>query len=140
MLFRSEAGSEQDPLPDLIELPPQEHDRPFWNGEALIVNIKVFIIAVDLNLRTLRVHAAKKYEEAVGELWRTLSFVRSIELFYGSESCERNQWPIRNTMVAVIAKNATVLLRRKTFRRLLTIRGDLATDVLSLTVNADGWW
>lgn len=138
--IRDNTGVRNDPPPDLIELPPQEPGRPFWNGEALIINTKVFVIAEKLNLRALMEHAAEKYEEAAGELWRTLSFVRSMELLYSSKLHEINRWSMRRVIVNVIVKNAAVLLRRETFRELLTLHGDMATQVLSITVNGDDWW
>lgn len=133
--LKTEAG--QAPLPDLIEIPPQEPGRPFWNGEALMVNLKVFIVAVELQLWTLQKHAAKKYEETPGELWRTLDFVRSTELFYSSKLGQQLMWPIHNAMVEVIAKNAQVLLTRKTFQKILKLHGDLTIAVLSWAVNAN---
>lgn len=132
--IRHNTGANKSPLSDLIEHPPQDPDRLFWNGEALIVNTKMCIIAEKLSIGLTK-HAAEKYEEAAGELWRTLNSVRSIELFFSFELDDKSRWPMRCAIVDIIVRNSPVLLREKKIRQLLTLHGDLATEVLSLTVN-----
>lgn len=131
--LQTEAGEIQ--FIDFIENRVQEPSWLFQNGEALVVNIKVFIIAGDHNMEALMDHATRKYKEAAEELWNTSGFARSIILFYNFGTDRFYRSPIRRAMSSVIARNAAVLVRNELFQEILYDNGELATEVLLIILD-----
>lgn len=127
------------PLPDFNKHAPQKPGRPLPNGEALFVNIKVLIIAEKFGLNDLMNLAVEKHKEAVYELWNTPSFERSITLLYDSKMDEVSSRKLLRATVNIISSNATALLERKTFRDVLNLHGELATEALSMIMTGRGW-
>lgn len=128
-------GREAVPLSEFLA--PGRHDQPIPNGGALITNINMFIIAKKFGLNVLMNFALGKYEEAVEELWDTPSFERSITLLYDSNMDEVRSRELRRATINIIARNAAVLLKNKTFRAILNRYGELATEVLSIKVTEE---
>ncbi|KFY87362.1 hypothetical protein V500_07007 [Pseudogymnoascus sp. VKM F-4518 (FW-2643)] len=127
------------PLPDSIKHAPQKPGRPLPNGEALLVNIKVLIIAEKFGLDDLMDLAVEKHDGAAQELWDTPSFEKSITLLYDSKMDEVGSLAFRRATADAIANNAAALLERATFREVLNRYGDLATEVLSVVTTGKGW-
>ncbi|KFY01211.1 hypothetical protein O988_02862 [Pseudogymnoascus sp. VKM F-3808] len=128
------------PPPSKSEHPRQKPGKPLPNGEALMINIKVLLIAEKFDLDGLMKLAVEKHEEAVQMLWDTPSFGRSILLLYDSEMNEVLGRELRNATINAIANNAAELLKNKAFRGILIRCGELATEVLSIVVTGEGWW
>ncbi|KFY58479.1 hypothetical protein V496_06113 [Pseudogymnoascus sp. VKM F-4515 (FW-2607)] len=116
---------------------PGRHDRPIPSRGALITNINMFIIAKKFGLNVLMNFVLGKHEEALEELWDTPSFERSITLLYDSNMDEVCKRELRRATINIIARNAAVLLKNKTFRAILNRYGELATEVLSITVTEE---
>jgi hypothetical protein len=128
------------PPPSKSENPRQKPGKPLPNGEALMINIKVLLIAEKFVLDGLMKLAVEKHEEAVQMLWDTPSFGRSILLLYDSDMNEVLSRELRNATINAIANNAAELLKNKAFRGILIRCGELATEVLSIAVTGEGWW
>lgn len=124
---------------DPIEHAPQSPGRPRPNGEALIVNIKVVIIAGKFGMNGLMDLAVWKHEVATYEMWDTPSFEKSIPLLYDSEMDEFRGQELRRATVNATANNAPVLLENKEFQLVLSRYGELATEVLLIVVKGEGW-
>ncbi|KFY36604.1 hypothetical protein V495_07740 [Pseudogymnoascus sp. VKM F-4514 (FW-929)] len=120
--------------------PRQNPGKPLPNGEALMINIKVLLIAEKFGLDGLMKLAVEKHEEAVQMLWDTPSFGRSILLLYDSEMNEILGRELRNATINAIANNVAELLKNKAFRGILIRCGELATEVLSIALTGEGWW
>ncbi|OBT66403.1 hypothetical protein VE03_04879 [Pseudogymnoascus sp. 23342-1-I1] len=117
----------------------QEPAQPIPNGEALIINIKVLIIAEDFGLNDLMNLAMEKYTEAIYELWDTPSFEGSIVLLYNSGIDKVRSRKLLRVTANIIAGNVAMLLERKSFRDVLNLYGKLATEVLSMIMTEKGW-
>lgn len=105
------------------------------NGEALIVNIKLYNLAEKFGLHELMEVAVLQYTSIVRELWDTPSFERSIKMLYGPKADEAQGRGLRNATASVIAHNVGELMDSKPFRAVLNLYGELATEVLSMVVS-----
>lgn len=127
------------PFPNFLMMTKQNPVQAISNGEAVIINIKVLIIAEELGLNDLVDLAIEKHGEVAYELWDAPSFERSIILLYNSKMNAAGNQKLRRVTANIISINVTVLLEKKTFRDVLNLYGELATEVLSKIATGKGW-
>lgn len=105
------------------------------NGEALIVNIKLYNLAEKFGVHELMDVAVLQYTSIVRELWDTPSFERSIKMLYELNADQGHCRGLRNATASVIAHNVGELMGSEIFRGVLKSYGELATEVLSMVVS-----
>lgn len=136
-IYQKDYDDGRETVPPSEFLAPGSHDQPIPNGGALITNIYMFIIAKKFGLNVLMNFVLGKHEEALEELWDTPGFERSITVLYDSNMDEVRSRELRRATINIIARNAAVLLKNKTFRAILNRYGELATEVLSIKVTEE---
>ena len=106
--------------------------------EALLTNVKVYVIADKNNIPALQQLARDKYAEIVGILWQS-------ECFMGSMEMVLQQTPpgdsLRKVVIATAATRVRTLIEEHWFIAMLEEQGELAVEVLKgvLALNGDIW-
>ncbi|KAI9744176.1 MAG: hypothetical protein M1818_002328 [Claussenomyces sp. TS43310] len=95
---------------------------------ALLINIKVYIIADMYDIPPLKDLASSKYAEIADGLWAEDAFTSSARLLYENTMASDHQ--LRDLVAQISQQHIVTLIEKKEFIDLLVSEGNLAVDIL----------
>lgn len=98
---------------------------------ALLVNVKLYVIADKYDIPTLKKFAQDKYTEIVKAHWDTDEFMRSAEITFERTLAGD---ALRGVVVSTAARHAQTLVEKKEFAEMLAEHGEVAVEVLKKVI------